>query len=243
MSTPTASTPKWESVLLDLQTQTLATLEPHDPLPSERDLMVSYGVSRMTVRQALRELADQGLVYRIQGSGTFVAEPRRVSKSLVLTSFSEDIRSRGMLPGARQVARETVPATPAVANNLGLSVGHMVMRLERIRTADAETMCLERVWVPIGVLGDAAPDGRPIDTLYEVMARAGALPVRADQTIRADIFDDDEARLLQVPRRSPCLRVTRVAQDARGRAVELGHSAYRADRYDFTLTITRREVT
>lgn len=243
MSAPTASTPKWQSVLADLQTRTLATLEPHDPLPSERSLMVTYGVSRMTVREALRSLAGKGLVYRIQGSGTFVAEPSRVSKSLALTSFSEDIRARGMVPGAHELARVTVPAPPAVAKDLGLSVGHMVMRLERVRTADDESMCLERVWVPLAVLGDAVSDRQPIESLYEVMQRAGALPVRADQTIRADIFDDEESRLLTVARRSPCLRVARIAHDARGRAVECGHSAYRADRYDFNLTITRPEAT
>lgn len=239
MSAPTSHTPKWETVLSHLEIEVRDVLKPHDPLPSERDLMVTFGVSRMTIREALRNLVEAGAVYRVQGSGTFVAEPSRVSKSLALTSFTDDIRSRGMRPGATLVSCTTVPATPQVAGDLGLRVGVMVINLVRVRTADEASMCLERVWIPADLVAAQMPDPKEIESLYDVMAGANILPTSAEQTITADVFDDNEAALLHVPEKSPCLRVARIAYDTRGRAVERGHSAYRADRYDFRVTIRR----
>ncbi len=216
----------------------LEHLVAHDPLPSERELMARHGVSRMTVRQAIARLADDGLVYRVQGSGTFVADPAKVTKSIQLTSFSEDIRGRRMVPGTKLLLSERVAADASLAHDLALEPGTEVVHLERLRTADGSPMCLENVWLPASLVAevDYAETG---GSLYDSMADVGLAPDYADQRIRATVLDPRDAQLLAVPSFSPALLVARVTYDARGRAVERAFGLYRADRYDFQFTVTR----
>ena len=209
-----------------------------DALPSERALMARHGVSRMTVRQAIAALADDGLVHRVQGSGTFVADPAFVSKSLHLTSFSEDIRSRQMVPGTRLLSSELVGADAGVAHDLALEPGTPVVHLERLRTADKSPMCLENVWLPAALVEDVDYADTHV-SLYDSMERAGMSPQFADQRVRATVLNAREAELLDVPAFSAALIVARVTYDVRHRRVEKAVSLYRADRYDFELTIAR----
>jgi GntR family transcriptional regulator len=216
----------------------LTNLAPHDPLPSERELMARHGVSRMTVRQSLTRLVEDGLVYRVHGSGTFVADPATITKSLRLTSFSEDIRSRHMVPGAKLLLRERVAADAAVSQALSLEPGSEVEHLERLRTADGSPMCLENVWLPAEVIDGFGTTG-VAESLYETLARHGHAPAYADQHIRATVLNPREAQLLGVPSFSPALVVSRVTYDATGQAIERAVGLYRADRYDFQVTVTR----
>jgi len=234
-----AREPKYAAVRQQLIQDIAAGMQPHDPLPSERELMARYGVSRMTVREALGRLADEGRVYRVQGSGTFVADPDTISKSLSLTSFSEDIRARRMTPGSRLVTASREEADAAVARDLVLSPGAPVHHLERVRTADGTPMCLEEVWLPVDVVGEELP-ATQLDSLYKRLEALGAAPERADQTIRATVVDARQAKLLGVAPHSPALVVSRTTYDGRGRPVERGRSTYRADRYDFQVSVTRR---
>src|SRR3954470_16697152 len=125
-------------ILLDLvETE----LDEDQSIPSERELSARFGLSRMTVRQAVDHLVSEGRLYRVQGKGTFVARPK-IDMPLRLTSFTEDMRSRGMTPGARDLGRRVVPATAAVARELGLEIGAAVFVIERLRTADGVPMAL-----------------------------------------------------------------------------------------------------
>ena len=232
--------PKYEEVRVALAAE-LEGRVADEPLPSERELMVSYGVSRMTVRQAIAGLAEAGLVYRVQGSGTFVADPARVTKSLHLTSFTEDIRGRSMTPGSELLVSERVPADAAAALALSLEPGTEVVHVERLRTADGSPMCLENAWVPGTLVRDLfRSDGSA--SLYDMLARVGARPEYAEQRVTATVLPRREAELLQVPTSSAALVVARVTFDARSRAVERAVSLYRADRYDFEFTVTRGRV-
>ncbi|MFJ5520897.1 GntR family transcriptional regulator [Streptomyces griseoluteus] len=213
-------------------------MRPHQPLPSERELMQRYGVSRMTVRRAMERLCTEGRVYRVQGAGTFVADPSTISKSLHLTSFSEDIRGRRMIPGSRLLVMERTEADLACARDLFLTPGTPVVHLERLRLADDEPMCLENSWLPEDVVHGLLDEGEP-PSLYAWLDRVGAAPVHADQTIRATVVDTRQAQLLGVPAHFPALQVERVARDVKGRAVERAVSLYRSDRYDYRLSISR----
>jgi GntR family transcriptional regulator len=235
----TATEPKYEALRARIAADIRAGLRPHDPLPSERQLMASYGVSRMTVRQALSMLADEGLVYRVQGSGTFVADPAKISKSLALTSFSEDITARGMVPGSSSQRIECVEADADVAQDLAISPGTPVIHIERVRTADGSPMCIENVWVPADLLPEAFGTG-PVTSLYATFERAGLAPEVADQTLRATVVDTAQAALLGVAPHSPALVVSRVTYTSDARAIERGRSIYRADRYDFRVSVQRR---
>src|ERR1700761_3259500 len=129
--------------------QDIAGLHPRSPLPTERELASTYEVSRATVRQALAALEQSGTVYRVQGAGTFVAGPH-VSKSLSLTSFSEDMRLRGLRPSSLVLAADEVPADAPIAADLQIPVAASGVRLVRVRLADESPMCL----------GNAFPPGR-----------------------------------------------------------------------------------
>ncbi|MGW8887552.1 GntR family transcriptional regulator [Streptomyces sp. NPDC055749] len=240
--TPAEREPKHEALRNVLMALIDDGMEPHDALPSERDLMQRYSVSRMTVRRAVERLTQEGRVYRIQGAGTFVADPATISKTLHLTSFSEDIRSRRMVPDSRLLVLERTEADVDCARDLFVAPGSPVVHLERLRTADGEPMCLENVWLPEALVPGLVEHGEPL-SLYSWLQQTGAAPESADQTIRATVVGPREATLLGVPPQFPALHVERITRDIRGRAVERAISLYRADRYDYRLTIFRERRT
>ncbi|GGR99244.1 HTH-type transcriptional repressor YvoA [Micromonospora fulviviridis] len=230
---------KHEALYTALRAEIGSTLRPHDPLPSERELVARFGVSRATVRQAVGRLEEEGLVYRAQGSGTFVADPATISKSLALTSFSEDMRSRRLTPDSRLLDFTLTEAGVAVARDLSLSPGAEVAHIRRLRLADGLPMCIEEVWLPTERVGelDAAVVG---GSLYGALGARGVQPHHADQVIAATVVDADQAALLGVAPYSPALRVDRITYDQAGVAIERAESMYRADRYDFRITVIRR---
>ncbi|RKN40568.1 GntR family transcriptional regulator [Micromonospora endolithica] len=230
---------KHEALYAALRAEIGQALRPHDPLPSERELVARFGVSRATVRQAVGRLEEEGLVYRAQGSGTFVADPATISKNLALTSFSEDMRLRRLTPDSRLLDLTVIPAPVVVARDLAVSPGAEVVHARRLRLADGLPMCLEEVWLPAERVGELDA-GVVAGSLYEVLAERGVRPHHADQVIAATVVDADQARLLGVAAFSPALRVDRITYDESGAAVERAESLYRADRYDFRITVTRR---
>jgi GntR family transcriptional regulator len=154
----------------------------HDAaIPAERDLAEEYAVSRITVRKALSGLVDEGLLSRHRGAGTFVTS--RVEKSFSrLSSFSEDMVSRGRRPHSVWINRSLGAVTPEEALSLGLSPGAAVYRFHRIRYADDAPMALEYATIPAYCLPSIEAVG---DSLYEALAQSGYRPVRALQRLRA----------------------------------------------------------
>lgn len=216
----------------------LASLDPHQKLPTERQLADELGVSRLTVRSAIGALEREGRVYRIQGSGTFVAAPL-IAKALELTGFSEDMRSRNKVPGSLRVSVDRVPAGAVVSAKLTISPSSQVVHIQRVRTADGIPMAWENVWLPASLIPEdfALGEGR---SLYDLLESSGARrPHHADQTVTATVVDEQVAELLQVGPYSPALSVERVVRAASGEAIEYGISIYRGDRYSYDLTIYR----
>jgi GntR family transcriptional regulator len=215
-----------------------AELAPHARLPTERELAENFGVTRVTVRRALDKLGHEGRVYRTQGAGTFVAEPR-IAKSVELTSFTEDMRARGLVPGSRETHIENIPAGAEIGARLSLSPRDPVTHIFRVRTADGAPLCIEHTYIPARLapeLATAALEG----SLYQLLAETYHLKVeKAEQTIRATVLDRPEARLLEVPEFSPAFKVQRVAYDARNQRIEYAESVYRADRYSYDFVIYR----
>ncbi|MGH3728828.1 MAG: GntR family transcriptional regulator [Micromonosporaceae bacterium] len=239
MTEETSGLRKHELMYRRLLEQIRTELSPRDALPSERELTTRYQVSRATVRQALQRLEEEGWVHRMQGAGTYVSDPATISKSLALTSFSEDMRARKLTAGSKLLGLRRVTADVAVARDLRLSPGAEVVHIRRLRLADGEPMCLEQVWLR----GDLLPDADAAlasGSLYEVLAERGIEMHHADQVIGATVADVEQAELLAVAPYSPALRVTRVTYDGTSRPVEYAESIYRADRYDFRITVSRR---
>ncbi|MDG4832803.1 GntR family transcriptional regulator [Solwaraspora sp. WMMD1047] len=199
-------------------------------LPAEKELAVQFEVSRMTVRQALDALAADGRVERVPGLGTFVRRPT-VAMGPHLTSFSEDMRNRGLRPSSRLIAIEEVTATGEVATDLGVDPASPVIRLERLRFADDEPMCLEDAHLPSRlqrVLDDADLEG----SLHEVLAKAGIVIAAARRRVRAVPAPARDARLLGLPEHAPALEIVDLFFDTGRRPVQRSRSRYRHDRYE-----------
>ncbi|MDB5976811.1 MAG: GntR family transcriptional regulator [Nevskia sp.] len=198
-------------------------------LPSERELARLLQLSRVTVRKAITGLVSDGLLVQRQGAGTFVAD--RIVKSFSrLSSFSEDLRARGLKPRSQFLDRGTGTVTPEEAMALNLSPGAGVVRLHRLRFAGDEPLAIERSVIPRALL----PDPALIEhSLYEAFDRLGCRPSRALQRLRAVAFDAAQSRLLGVPVGSPGLLIERRGFLEDGRVVEFTCSHYRGDIYDF----------
>src|SRR5262245_36158514 len=230
--------PKGEQ-LQEILESFITTLEPGMVLPSERTLEKRYKVARATVTQAINELVSKGLLYRVRGSGTFVAEPK-LRQPATLSSFSEDMRARGMQPGSVVLDHEVIPAGVIIARQLELEPNAPVLHLHRLRTADGEPMALERVYLPAERFPGLEVADLTDTSLYDVLAeRWGAEVAVADQWVMAIRLSDREARLLEVPAGQPALLCQRVTRDVAGVVVEYSRALYRGDRYE-THTRLRR---
>ena len=207
---------------------------PDDALPPERDLAEMLKVSRITVRKAIDELVEDGLLIRKQGSGTFVSN--RVEKNFAkLTSFSEDMRARDREPRSVWLNRAVGTVTPEESLTLRSSPGTPVFRFHRIRFADDAPMALEYATV----LATCLPSLEAVETsLYEALEHAGNRPVRALQRLRAVLLTAEQAKLLKAQEREAGLLVARVGYLKDGRAVEFSQSFYRGEIYDFVAELS-----
>jgi GntR family transcriptional regulator len=214
------------AILLDL----VAAAEVDSPAPSERGLMATYGVARMTARKAVDQLVAEGRLYRVQGKGTFVARPK-IEMSLRLTSFTEDMRSRGLRPGSRELDRRVVPANRTLAAELGVGPGDDVVVLERLRLADGRPMAVERCHLPSAVAPGLAEADLTDRSLYGYLeAEHGVVLDAGEQVVEAALVSPADAQILAIPEGSAALLLTR-RSSCRGVPVEYVVSTYRADRY------------
>ncbi|PFG41146.1 GntR family transcriptional regulator [Georgenia soli] len=206
-------------------------------IPTESQLCEAYGVSRVTVRQALGRLARRGLLSRGRGRGTFVRDARLTAGARSVSSFSAELSERGMRPGSRVLDVGEVPATAEVATALGREPGTTLIRLRRVRLGDG---------LPIGVQssllvaerfpGLAAHLGDDV-SLYEVLrTRYGTAPVEATEVFRVTGMPREIAPLLEVGRGTHGFHATRVTYDGR-EAFEHTTSYLRGDRYEIRLSL------
>jgi GntR family transcriptional regulator len=202
------------------------------PLSAEREIASLTGLSRVTVRRAMQDLVDRGIVVQRQGSGSFVSDaPLKVEQSLsLLTSFTEDMVRRGLTSSSEWLGRGIHMPSPEEEMVLALSPGESVARVERLRRADERPMAIERASLPIDIL----PNPLQVETsLYKVLEASGNRPVRALQRISAINLDDEDAVLLGVEPGAAGLRIARTSYLPNRRVVEFTRSIYRGDAYDF----------
>ncbi|WP_207890361.1 GntR family transcriptional regulator [Rubrobacter taiwanensis] len=203
-------------------------------IPSERELCERYGISRMTARQAIMELVNEGVLYREQGKGTFVAGKKVQQEAARLTSFTEDMRERGMAVSSTVLEMEVEPAGPVVARFLRVDEGERIIRLKRLRNADGEPMALETSHLLYDVARGTLEVDMSKSSLYEELRRGGVSISHAEQSYEAALVGEADAEVLGVAPGSPALLIERVTFDAKGRAFEYVRSVYRGDRYRIT---------
>lgn len=210
-------------------------------IPSERQLSADLGVSRLTLRAALDDLAREGYLVRRRGSGTYVQQPK-ISQELTITSFSEDMRKRGMVPGSRTLSIDTILAGARLGRFLQVSPGEKILQIKRLRLADGETMAIETLHIPERLApGLTAKDLS--GSFYELLrSRYGILIASGTQAIEPTVTNEEESAALGVPLHSPAFLFERTSRDQSDRTVEFVQSVYRGDRYRIVTELsTRRE--
>jgi GntR family transcriptional regulator len=208
-----------------------------DVLPGERELSEMLTVSRTTLRRAIAGLIGEGVLAHRHGAGTFIRRtPPHVEQPLSrLTSFTEDMRLRGLAASSRVLEEGAFLPTPEEVMMLGIGPGESVFRLARVRLADGAPMAIDRATVPLHFVERAH---QVEDSLYAALEVAGFRPVRALQRLRAIIIGPAEAALLKVAEGSAALDIQRIAYLVDGRCVEFTRSVYRSDTFDFVSELT-----
>ena len=219
----------------------LASLPPGSALPSERELAERFGVARMTVRGEIDRLTAEGLTYRLQGRGTFVADPR-VAQAGALSSFTEDMRSRGLAPSSVVRARDEIDASEVLAGKLELAPGAPVMRVDRVRMADGTAMAVEQAYLPVGRFPGVGETDFADASLFELLAERWDVRLGdADQRVVAVAIEGEDAVALDVAPGHPGLRFQTLTRDVAGTPVFYAVSLFRGDRYEISLRQLRGE--
>ena len=209
----------------------IEALDVGQAIPSERQLSVDLGVSRLTVRAALDELVREGYLSRRRGSGTFVSEPK-VAKGMTMSSFSEDMRERGLEPGSRTLDFRVVPAGARLGRILHVSPSEPVLAVKRLRLADGEPMAIELLHVRQALLPDLTAADLEQASFYELLSdRYGIDIVGGSQAVEPTVTNEEESEVLGVPLHSPALLFERVTRSPADEVVEFTVSVYRGDRY------------
>jgi DNA-binding GntR family transcriptional regulator len=204
-------------------------------LDNELDLAERLGISRPTMRAALKQLVDKGLLVRRRGIGTIVA-PKPVRRAVALTSLYDDLKEAGREPRTRVLALEEASCPPDVAEHLGLGPAAPVLRFERLRVAGPNPIALMNNVVPVGLL-EIEKEDLERTGLYDLFRESGIAPHVATQRVGARKAGAGEAELLEIEPGDPVLTMTRVAYDTNGRPIEYGSHRYPAESYWFEMML------
>lgn len=212
--------------------------KPGDQIPTIRELCDVYGVSRITVDQALGILAREGILTRRQGKGVFVAAPKIEQGPLGLVSFTEEISRPGHMAGSRMLSLTREPATAEVAAALEISSSEPVVSLIRLRIADEQIMGLQQAYLPDRLFPGLADLTAPIDSLYRLLQeRYHVIPTAATDTYEPICLERATATLLEARTGDAAFSVKRITHDQRGRVIEYVVSVLRGDRYKVVLQL------
>ena len=219
-------------------------MQPGDRFPTDKDLTELFGVSRITVHQAVKDLVRFGYLLRIQGKGTFVSRPKLERDEPRLNSFSEDMRAMGYRPGAKLLAHQVTTPDDLVREKLGLKVDEQTLYLERLMLADDEPIAVLYTHLPKRLCLNFdewfTPEALDDASLYMLLeSKCGYQLVEADESIEAIAADEKEAALLGVEVGSPLLWFERVTYLESGTQIEFSQFMYRAERYKLVIRARR----
>jgi GntR family transcriptional regulator len=202
-----------------------------EAIPAERQLGIDLGVSRLTVRAALDELVREGYLVRRRGAGTFVAEPK-VAKGIDITSFSDDMRARGLTPESRTLDLHVEMAGARLGRILHVSPSEEILSVKRLRLADGDPMAIELLHVRASLVPGLTGRDLEENSFYDLLtSRYDISIVGGTQTVEPTVTNEEESASLGVPLHSPALLFERLTRSSTGDLVEFTSSTYRGDRY------------
>lgn len=215
--------------------------KPGDALPPEPDLESQFSVSRITVRQAIAELAKEGLLERERGKGTFVREPKITQKLNQITSWAETIQAIGMTPRTVECRIEEVKHPTFLKGIIPTSADGTVIRVTRLRYANDEPMCIMINYIRSDYAPRLAQEGLISESLYETLEKRYSITFgHAEETVEAIVADKLTAKKLKINEGDPLLAVTRVTYSQNNEPFEVVKVKSRADRYQYSATLTGR---
>lgn len=218
-------------------------LVPGSRLPSERDLCEQWHCNRVTLRLALRKLIEEGRLYRVQGSGTYLAEPKVERNLWKFSSFSEARLSEGHVLSTRLVEFASVEAPKRIAEALERPLGARVWKIKRLRIVDGSPLALETAWVPVDLAESLDRYDLETGSLYATLEEHfGIRLMRAWEELSAGKAQPREASLLQVEADTDLIVLEGVAFDGEGRPVEYEKALTRGDRCRFMMRVGAREA-
>ena len=213
-------------------------LKPGDVVPPERELCRKFGVSRMTVRQALSDFVNEKLLYRKQGKGTFVKELKIEPDITRLTSFTEDMLSRGIIPGSKIIYQKLGTLPPYVPRRWKLPKDEKVIITKRLRFADGEPVGINTSHIPFYLCPGLIEENLEENSIKSILSsRYGLVFSLAEQTIEISFAKKNEAKLLNILPRDPVFLVERVTYLEDGRFLDFTINVFRSDKYKFHIKI------
>ncbi|MBE3593034.1 MAG: GntR family transcriptional regulator [Thermoanaerobacter sp.] len=213
-------------------------LKPDDRIPSEIEMAKLYGVSRMTVRNALNELVMEGYLYRVPGKGTFVARPRIERSFALLTGFMEDMRQKGLRPSSKLLSLKQIIPDSVLRKRLKLLPNEKVFEIVRLRYANEEPIVIQASYIPVFFCPGIESENLEISSLYDILEAKYQLVLdHAQQRLEATVADEKKAQLLGIKIGAPLLYIYRLSFLANGTPVEFVESWYRSDRYAFEVML------
>jgi GntR family transcriptional regulator len=232
MDSPARFVPRYYEIEQALRRR-LATLRPGDPMPSDAELVEEFGVSRMTARNAMQKLVQEGIVQRVPGRGTFVSEQPVHRQAGSLISFSDEMRRQGRRPSSKLLRRGLRTGSADEAADLEVAE---VVELVRLRLADGEPIAVESS-VFAASLGDVLLTADlEQGSLFDALVGAGHVPTAGRASLRAGGATAFDAEHLGLAAGAPLLVERRVIMDQRGRPLERTESRYAAERYSLDVT-------
>jgi GntR family transcriptional regulator len=215
--------------------------QPHDRMPSESALMAQYGVSRITVRQALGDLESARMIFKVPGKGSFVTEAKPFQELGRLQGFAEAMGERGHETFNRVIRNETVPATDEVADRLRVAPGTPVTALQRVRYLGREPVSVDHTWLPLHLGARVAREDLAARDIFLIIENDCATPLgHADLALGAAVAGPEIAAHLGLPPGAPVLHIERLTHDRDGRPVDHEHLYCRSDSFQYRLRLQRR---
>ncbi|MDB5561719.1 MAG: putative transcriptional regulator of N-Acetylglucosamine utilization, GntR family [Hyphomicrobiales bacterium] len=206
-------------------------------IPNEDRLGAMLGISRITVRHALRNLEEAGLLRREHGRGTFVRSATVVAGARGLTSFTEEMATLGLVVGTKLLDAEIILAPADIADALEIPLGEPLVKLRRLRLGNNSPIGIQTAHLPVARVPGLFERALEVGSLYTTLrSHYGIEPVEAHEVYRVGLVAEEDAELIQLPAGTPAFVVQRIAFDARG-PFEFTVSTMRADRYEIRSTL------
>jgi GntR family transcriptional regulator len=241
---PKESIPLYRQLVDVLRRQIEAgEIKPDQPIPSERTLCETYAISRITVRQSIAELINEGLLYKRHGKGTYVS-PKKVNQGLVrIVNFARTVLELGMKPSTKLLGNDILPADIQIAKILDIPVTSQILKLSLLGMGNDDPLVLYESYFPLPLGQKMAKEAHTLEreklpfSTYDLYARIGHLvPKSVLQTFEATTSDERLASVMKITQGSAVFMITSIFQARKQRPLEFRIALYRGDRYKFHMT-------